>query len=146
MDGTLFHDHPSGEHDLLIDTRNLKIPGPALVCGSEGDLYTVYRHSHHGDLLYGIVVRRGRSPLSIGKGAVDMLLVQLRVGLGLGPEVGGEVEGRGGGMGETGTTRVSKRCGVDLHCPEAVDRCWMKYTEALVVRTGGLGKTVRVWW
>lgn len=50
------HYHPSREHDLLVDSRDLKVPGPALVSRREGDLDVVDRHCHHRDLLNGFVV------------------------------------------------------------------------------------------
>ena len=101
LNRALLHDHPSREHYLLVDTGYLKIPGSALVSGSEGDLDAVDRHGHHDDLLDGFVVRRRRSPLRVGHCTVDMLLVQLGVGIGLRPEVGRKVERRSRRMSES---------------------------------------------
>ena len=46
-----------------------------------------------------------------------MLLMELRIGIGLRPEVVGEIERRGRRMSEPGAARISKRCRVDFHCP-----------------------------
>lgn len=49
-----------------------------------------------------------------------MLLMELRIGIGLRPEVGREIKRRSRRMSEAGATRISKGCRVDFHCPVCV--------------------------
>ena len=84
---------------------------------------TVDAHSHHGELLEGVIVGLGGGSL-VGE-AVGRLL-DLGVGT-CATKLGarGKFKGIGAGMSVSQTTRISERCCVDFHSlgRSYVDRC-----------------------
>lgn len=57
LNGTLFENHTTSNHYLLVRARNVEIPSAALVCRKVGDMTTVKGARQHGKLCNSVLVR-----------------------------------------------------------------------------------------
>lgn len=138
LDRTTLQEHAPSRHNLLVSSRDLEVPGAPLVGRRERDVYAVYVHGHHSQLLEGFIVSR-RRPLMVSE---SIGLLNLGVGACAAKLVArSKVKGIGGRMSVSQATRISERRGVDFHSQLAsVSPCM--WIDASVIQRGVLGDRV----